>query len=146
MHRSLLSVLLSAGPLSLAAPAFAAPAITLAEAGFAAGPGADYDIARKLAIGSHVDVIWCGTHENWCLVDFHNKRGWVPMASLTFKVPHAVSMDGGGTPNSGDSGPIAGPGGSKAAAAEAAALAPAKPHGSGGPVFTPVNPGLIFKP
>jgi uncharacterized protein YraI len=144
MRQSLLSVLLAAGLLSLAAPAFAAPAITLAEAGFAAGPGADYDIASKLAIGSHVDVIWCGTHENWCLVDFHNKRGWVPMASLTFKVPHAVAMSDGGTPNTGG-GAVAGPGARKTSP-EAAVLAPEKSPGGGGPVFSPVNPGLIFKP
>ena len=143
MRQTLLSVLLSAGLLSLAAPAFAAPAITLVEAGFAAGPGTDYDIGKKLAIGTHVDVVWCGTHENWCLVDVHNKRGWVPMASLTFKVPHAVSMDGG-TPNSGVGGPLAGPGGKKTSP-EAMDLAPQKPHGSG-PVFTPVTSGVILKP
>lgn len=145
MRQSLLSVLLSAGLLSLAAPALAAPAITLAEAGFASGPGSDYDISKKLAIGTHVDVIWCGTHGNWCLVDIHNKRGWVPMASLTFKVPHAVLMDGSGTPNSG-AGPTAGPGGKKTSP-EAMAMAPEKPKGGGGPVFTPVNPSItLIKP
>lgn len=145
MRQSLLSVLLSAGLLSLAAPALAAPAITLAEAGFASGPGSDYDIGKKLAIGTHVDVIWCGTHDNWCLVDIHNKRGWVPMASLTFKVPHAVAMGDDGTPNSDAGGPGAGPRGKKTAS-EAIAMAPAKSPGGNGPVFTSINPNLIFKP
>jgi uncharacterized protein YraI len=98
MKSSLFPVLLSTALLSLAAPVLAAPAVTLAEAGFSAGPGTDYDISKKLAVGSHVDVIWCGTHDNWCLVDFHNKRGWLPMAALSFKVPHAVSTDDEGTP------------------------------------------------
>lgn len=98
MRSNLLLLLVSTALLAPAAPVLAAPAITLAEAGFSAGPGTDYDMTKKLAAGSHVDVIWCGTHENWCLVDFHNKRGWLPMASLTFKVPQAVSMDDGGTP------------------------------------------------
>ena len=144
MQTSLLPILLSTAVLAIAAPVLAAPAVTLAEAGFSAGPGTDYDISRKLAVGTHVDVVWCGTHDNWCLVDFHNKRGWVPMAALTFKVPHAVSIDGGGSTSNGDVPIAAAGGGSKAMASEAAALAPAK--GGNGPHITPINPGVIFKP
>jgi hypothetical protein len=141
LRQPLLSVLLCAGLLSLAGPAIAAPAITLAEAGFAAGPGADYDISKTLAIGTHVDVVWCGTHENWCLVDIHNKRGWVPLASLTFKVPHAVTLDADGANSNGGSTVAAG-GARNPKAAEA--VTELKPQGGNGPVFTPVNPGIVL--
>lgn len=123
MKSTLLPVLVSTALLALAAPGLAAPAITLAEAGFSAGPGTDYQISNKLAVGSHVDVLWCGTHDNWCLVDFHNKRGWLPMATLTFKVPHAVTMDDDGT--AGGPAAIAGPSG----------------HGAGVHMATRIDPG-----
>lgn len=110
MRQLSLSLLLAAGLVLAAAPVFAAPAITVAEAGFADGPGKDYAVGRKLTVGSHVDVLWCGTHENWCLVDFHNKRGWLPLASLTFKIGKAVTVDGG-TAGSGGDGQVASAGG-----------------------------------
>ena len=129
-----LTTLISAGLLTLATPAFANPATTLAEAGFAAGPGKDYDISRKLAVGSHVDVIWCGTHENWCLIEIHNKRGWVPLATLDFKHSRAVNVDG--TTNGGGGAPtsVATGGGSSGGGQAAAAMATETNgnHGGGG--------------
>jgi hypothetical protein len=142
MHISPLAGAVATVLLSLAGPALAAPAVTLTEAGFAAGPGKDYDITRKLAGGSHVDVIWCGTHENWCLVDFHNRRGWVPMASLTFKVPHAVNLDGSGGSSNGDA-PIA-TGGGGGGGGKAAALATETRVGGSGPNIH-LTPNIIGK-
>jgi uncharacterized protein YraI len=133
MKSTILPVLVSAGLLALAAPAFAAPATTTAEAGFAAGPGSDYDISRKLAIGSHVDVIWCGTHENWCLIEIHNKRGWVPLASLNFKHSRAVNVDGTTAASGGGSTAVVTGGGSGGGEAAAAiATETNSNHGGGG--------------
>jgi uncharacterized protein YraI len=149
MKSALPLALVSAGLLALAGSALAAPATTVAEAGFAAGPGTDYDISRKLAIGSHVDVIWCGTHDNWCLIEIHNKRGWVPLASLSFKHSRAVNTDGTTTGNGG--GPIADAGaGAKSSPAGSQPEAMATPGGGGGgggPIFTPVgnNPPYVIK-
>jgi len=145
MRLTSFSVLAVAGIISLASPALAAPAVTLAEAGFSAGPGTDYDISKKLGIGTHVNVLWCGTHENWCLVDIHNQRGWVPLASLNFKIPHAVTTDGGGTSGGGVGGTGAvGPGG-KPAGQQPEAMATKGPGGGGGMVFTPVNNYQVVK-
>jgi hypothetical protein len=89
--------LLATGLALLAAPAFAATANTIADASFSAGPGTDYGPGKKLAIGTRVDVLWCGTHENWCLVDLHDKKGWIPLAALKFGGPKAMLLDGGTT-------------------------------------------------
>jgi len=143
-----LSILAVVGLTSLAGQAFATSALTVAEAGFSAGPGTDYGPAKKLAIGTHVDVIWCGTHANWCLVDIHNKRGWVPMASLTFKVPHAVAdEDGGGTGGvtgpAGAGGPAGNPGTQHAK--DMATQMAQPPSGGGGIKFSPVNNYSLVK-
>jgi uncharacterized protein YraI len=108
MRRIFFAGLVAAGLVFTAAPAFALPAITSAEAGFSAGPGTDYGPAPVLKPGTHVNVIWCGTHQNWCLVDLHNKRGWVPMASLNFRLPKVAAFGDDGTPgNDGGAGPVA---------------------------------------
>ena len=75
MRHILIAGLVAAGLVLTAAPAFALPAVTMAEAGFSAGPGTDYGPAPSLKIGTHVDVIWCGTHQNWCLVDSELRYG-----------------------------------------------------------------------
>ena len=156
MNLPTLSILAVAAVVSLVAPAFATSALTIAETGFSAGPGTDYGQAKKLALGTHVDVIWCGTHANWCLVDIHNKRGWVPMANLTFKLPHSNLTDDGGTPNGGPTGSsTGGPSGSggggptKSQTAKMAQEAAPPPGGGGGGsgiTFSPVNNYTLVKP
>lgn len=130
MRHAFTTGLLAAGLVLAAAPAFALPAVTTAEAGLSAGPGTDYGPAPVLKPGTHIDVIWCGTHQNWCLVDIHNKRGWVPMASLSFKLPKVVSYDGGTSGDTGDVGPIGA--GSQPAEGRSMSLS-AEPHR---PTFT----------
>jgi uncharacterized protein YraI len=132
MRHILIAGLVAAGLVLTAAPAFALPAVTMAEAGFSAGPGTDYGPAPSLNIGTNVDVIWCGTHQNWCLVDIHNKRGWVLMASLNFKLPKVAGFGDDGTQGSGgDIGPAAGSGG-QSPASRSMSLS-AEPHR---PTFT----------
>ena len=65
--------------------ALAASAFTVAEVGLLDGPGAKYASAGRVPVGSRVDVIWCGTTEEWCLVELHRKKGWLPAAILTVK-------------------------------------------------------------
>jgi uncharacterized protein YraI len=89
--------LIATGLALLASPAFAVSANTIADAGLSAGPGTDYGNAKPLAIGTRVDVIWCGTHGNWCLVDLHNKKGWIPLADLKLGGTKATLQDGGTT-------------------------------------------------
>ncbi len=91
-----LRLLSAAGFALLAGPALASPAITVAAAGFAVGPGTDYDIHGTLPVGTHLDVVWCGTHENWCLVELHNQMGWVPLDVLNLKPGgSSVALNGG---------------------------------------------------
>lgn len=149
MHLTRLSILVVAGTISFAVPAFASPALTVAEADFSAGPGADYGPAKKLVVGTHVDVIWCGTHANWCLVDIHNKKGWVPLASLTFKLPRVVTLADDGTPNGGPAGPASGPAGgpTKGPASATVEKMAQPPSGGGGSgiKFSPVNNYSVVK-
>ena len=127
------SFLFAAGLAALAGPAFAFPALTTAQAGFLAGPGADYDSLGTLPSGARVDVIWCGTHKNWCLVETRHKMGWVPQDDLvdnTHKSFAAIdnSNGGGGAPGA--------PGGKKGGG-EAAAMATdvgGKGGGNNGPI------------
>ena len=111
MRHTFSVTVIAAALAALASPAFAIPALTVADTSFSAGPGTDYGPAPTIKLGTHVDVIWCGTHKNWCLIDIHNKRGWVPMADLTFKLPKVVTLNDDGTPNSnsGDGNPPGGP-------------------------------------
>jgi uncharacterized protein YraI len=93
--------ILATGLALLASPAFAVSANTIADASLSAGPGADYGAAKPLAIGTRVDVIWCGAHGNWCLVDLHNKKGWIPLADLKLGGSKATLVDGGTTDHGG---------------------------------------------
>jgi len=63
--------------------AFASPALTTGNQPLLSGPGTDYAKLTDLPAKSHVNVVWCGTHQNWCLVSEHGRMGWVPMASLS---------------------------------------------------------------
>lgn len=75
-------------------PALASPAVTVDQAGFLSGPGVAYASAGMVPAGTHVDVIWCGTTEGWCLVELHRKKGWLPLASLNLKPGKRGSTSG----------------------------------------------------
>lgn len=86
------SFVLAAGLAVLAGPAFAFPAVTTIRAGFLTGPGTDYDTLGTLPSGAHVDVIWCGTHKNWCLVQIYKTLGWLPQANIVAKTYKGFAM------------------------------------------------------
>lgn len=79
-----------AGAALLAGSASASPALTLASGKLLSGPGTDYAALTTLPAGAHVDLIWCGTRQNWCLIKQHNRMGWVKAEDLNMK-------PGGGT-------------------------------------------------
>jgi len=125
------SIVFAAGFALTTAPAIAFPAMTTAEAGFATGPGTDYDIFGKLPSGTHVEVIWCGTHKDWCLVNVHKMMGWLPENDLVARsvnglTPIEGTSTGGGTVAGDDNSGVA-----------ATLLPPGKPTGPG---LHPVEP------
>ncbi len=97
----------------LASPALAVSAHTVVEAKFLTGPGKDYDSAGIVPVNTKLQVIWCGTKANYCLVDIKHRLGWVPFASLQFSskkdVAFIVEMGNGNGPSSPNGGP-SGPG------------------------------------
>ena len=89
--------------------ALASPALTLTAQPLLNGPSiAGYAKLADLAAGTHVNVVWCGMHDKWCLIDEHNLMGWIPLADLG-KVGGGVLTDadnlglaaGHGTPGAG---------------------------------------------
>lgn len=131
------SILVACAFALIAAPALAFPAVIVAEAGFSAGPGSDYDIFGKLPTGTTVDVIWCGTHAEWCLIKVHKTMGWLPESDLIEKsVSGLVPIEG----NSNGGNSVAGSGDANSGVA-ATLLPPGKPTGPGlhpvGPIASP---------
>lgn len=115
LKRQSLSLLIAAGLSATAFAAVASPAKLSTDAPFLSGPGTKYSALAQLNAGALVDIIWCGTTEDWCLVQIHNKKGWVPLAKLNLKVGRkstAAATGGGGSSSSGSSGGSAGGGGS----------------------------------
>lgn len=113
---------------SLVVPAAAAPAVMLEAVSFQAGPSRTDDSLGKLATGDRVEVIWCATKDGQCLVEIHNRKGWVPLALLNLKPGRkksaadefggAGSSSGSGSGNTA-SGPADTPGGRPADPAKA---------------------------
>ena len=124
--------------LSSIAPALATPARITVDSPWRDGPGKEYAALGNLEPGTRVDLIWCGTKANYCLVERHGKKGWVPFEALNLrpggggKTEDVASKDGKIVPG-------------KPPAAVATEIAPYSPPG-GGPRFTEVeHPSLIKK-
>lgn len=146
MIHSVLRAPLGAATLALAlvaGPAWATPAILLGGMPWLDGPGNQYASLGDLTEGTHLDVIWCGTTEHWCLVQWHGKKGWVPLTSLNIRPGGGGQLDGsvasscgnGGGSSGGDGAPGGGGGGGGGAAiaTEAAPLGGSNDGGGGGP-------------
>jgi hypothetical protein len=96
-----------------------------------------------------VDVIWCGTHKNWCLVEVHKTLGWLPQPDIvgkTYKGFAAIDNSNGGGGGASASG--GGKGGGEKAAQEPQAMAQQPSGGNNGsigdlhvgsPYMTPVH-------
>lgn len=83
----LTTALLVAGSAILAVAAFAgtaeaAQATTLSKAALYAGPGGSFSQLGHLDGGIKVGLIWCGAEVKFCLVQYHNKQGWVSVDDL----------------------------------------------------------------
>ncbi len=119
------------------APALATPARLTVGSPWRDGPGTDYAALGNLEVGTRVDLIWCGTRANFCLVERHGKKGWVPLDALNVR-----PGGGGGTDEvaGSDGKPIPG----TKPAAIATEIAPYSPPG--GPTFREIDrPSLITK-
>lgn len=134
-HRAALGASLVAFAL-LAGPALAVPAVLIGTEGFLSGPGGDYNSLGSLDKGDHVDVIWCGAKGNWCLVEMHGKKGWVPLASLNTR-----PGGGGSTDDSGGNGKGGGATRNPAMQEMATEISPGN-GGGGGPKFGKQGSGI----
>ena len=91
----------------LASPALAVSAHTTLDAKFQIGPGTKYAVVGTIPAGARLDVIWCGTTDQWCLVDIQHRLGWVLLSGLKFASAQQAAMvieDGKGNGPSGPSG------------------------------------------
>jgi len=80
--------------------ASASPATTVGKVPVLAGPGGNYAALTTVPEGTHVDLIWCGTPDNWCLVEQHGRKGWVHLGDLNLKVHGPANAVDGGTSHS----------------------------------------------
>jgi len=122
----------------LAGSAFASPALTTSAVTLLDGPGADYSKLMDLPAEMHVNIVWCGLHDNWCLVEEHNHMGWLPMAILKTKGGTGVAALGS------DSGGDGAGGVRKPTQSEAAALAAEGPASRSTPPTFSTAPTLTI--
>jgi uncharacterized protein YraI len=65
-------------------PAAAATALTHTDVDLHSGPGTKFMTVGDVGANSKVGVLWCGGADfDWCLIQFHNKQGWVSLKDLT---------------------------------------------------------------
>jgi hypothetical protein len=125
------------------AGAFAAQASAAAPVKLLAGPGSDYASIASLAKGAIVNVMWCGTKQNWCLIDRHGVTGWVSLGSLKAVGRSSAGSEAAAVFPSGPGahgGAVGGTGGTSGASGGTA------PGGSSAPgttlTLSPVNPAF----
>lgn len=65
-------------------PAAAATAFTNTDVTLHSGPGVKFMTTGDVSGNAKVGVLWCGGADfAWCLIQFHNKQGWVSLSDLT---------------------------------------------------------------
>ena len=67
-----------------ASPALAVTARSHLAVPLLTGPAKSYASVGVIPKTARLDVIWCGTSANWCLVEVKSRVGWVPLSALTF--------------------------------------------------------------
>jgi uncharacterized protein YraI len=106
-----------AAAILVAAPAQASAALTHGAVHLLSGPAPTFVPVADVPGNSQVGVLWCGpANFDWCLVDFHKKRGWVHGADLTALGAKASVADADGN-GAGGSSAAAGTGGGSGGAA-----------------------------
>ena len=82
---------------AFSAPAFADAALLSHDVTLLAGPGANFGNVAHVPAKAHVGVLWCGNAKfDWCLIDFHDKGGWVHIADLELLGPDGAPIDATG--------------------------------------------------
>ena len=73
-----------AAAILITAPAHASAALTHGTVHLLSGPAPTFGPVADVPGNSQVGVLWCGpANFDWCLVDFHKKRGWVHGGDLS---------------------------------------------------------------
>ena len=127
-----------AGLILIVGTASASPALTLGSGKLLSGPGTDYASLGSLPAGAHVDLVWCGTRQNWCLIKLHSQMGWVPATELNAKPGGGAAVADTGGPNGGKSGQVL-----KTSPAGAAIATEVGPSQSGGGSLNLGGPATI---
>ena len=122
------------------APAFAASATVASSASWLDGPGTQFSKLGDLATGAHVDVLWCGMPDHWCLVQRKGVKGWLRLADLDIRKGgiFAANGEGIGANSPGRQ--------SHATQSLAQGLNPNTQNQTGGITFSPVNNYTVIKP
>ena len=78
--------------------AAAATAMTQANVNLHSGPGTKFVTVGDVGANSKVGILWCGRADfDWCLIQFHNKQGWVSLNDLTGFGTNGSKLGVGGT-------------------------------------------------
>ena len=133
--------------LATAAPGFAASATLVSSASWFDGPGAKYNKVSDLPAGAHVDVLWCGLPDHWCLVQRKGVKGWLQLADLDIrksgKVAAVDESNGKGANGATDT---SSPDRHPTQSMVAQGLNPNNQNQGGGITFSPVNNYTVIKP
>jgi len=97
IHKFALSALAACSVALMINPAAAATAFTSTDVNLHSGPGAKFMTTGDVGANAKVGILWCGGADfAWCLIQFHNKQGWVSLSDLT-GFGTKGSKSGGGT-------------------------------------------------
>ncbi len=69
-----------------AAPAFAANGSTSEAVQLQAGPGSEYPDVMRLAPNLKITIHGCARAFDWCDVEWRGNRGWVPAATVDYRM------------------------------------------------------------
>lgn len=131
-----------AAAILVAAPAHASAALTHGAVHLLSGPAATFGPVADVPGNSQVGVLWCGpANFDWCLVDFHKKRGWVHGADLSALGAKASVADADG--KGGSSGAAAGSSGGSGTGAISANGVESRAQDGSGPNAGSVGSGGV---
>ena len=137
-----------AAAILVTAPAQASAALTHGALHLLSGPAPTFGAVADVPGNSQVGVLWCGPPNfDWCLVDFHKKRGWVHGGDLSAIGGKASVADadgnGGGGSGTAAAGTGGGAGGSSGGSGGKSASAESHQQGGSGPNGASVGSGGV---
>ena len=90
---------------SVTAPALAGALFAHVPLALHRGPGEAFGVVSTVSAGAPINVLWCNSEANWCLVDAGHGQGWAPLVSLKAPRSDSISTTEAASPATGATSP-----------------------------------------